>query len=65
METIRHVVRGNGRIPANFNHPDINERSVVVITACEIKTVGERVRPTPRAHPSATRNEPPRRSKHV
>jgi hypothetical protein len=44
MKTIRHLVRGHGRIRANYNFPDFNENSVVVITACEITTVGNNPR---------------------
>lgn len=44
LETFRHVVRSHGRVRANFNAPDINEHSVVVITACEITTVGDNPR---------------------
>jgi len=41
METFRHVVRSHGRVRANFNAPDINERSVVIITAAEITRIGD------------------------
>ena len=36
METFRQNYRGHGRIKANFNAGDIHERSVVVVTACEL-----------------------------
>src|SRR2546423_540078 len=41
MKTVRQVIRGHGRIPANFNLPDINQDSVVIITACQINRVGD------------------------
>jgi hypothetical protein len=40
MQTFRQVYRVHGRVPANFNTPDIQDNSVVLVTACEIRTVG-------------------------
>jgi hypothetical protein len=40
MVTFRRTFRGRGRVAMNQNDARINERSVVVITACEIETVG-------------------------
>ncbi|MEP6462546.1 MAG: hypothetical protein ABJC62_03850 [Frankiaceae bacterium] len=40
MRTFRQVYHTHGRVKTNFNTAEISDRSVVLVTACEITTVG-------------------------